>query len=152
MRAEAIQMIRFLHPTGEYGFLSNAFPCNFKLKDLVWSSVEHYYHAQKFLKFAEQEAVRNAPTVKEAIERGTTVGRSFRLDWTRHRLGAMREAIRAKFAQSEDLKAKLLATGDVELIRDSKLDDYWGAGAENLGENMIGKILMEVREELRNGG
>jgi ribA/ribD-fused uncharacterized protein len=143
-------MIRFLHPTGEWGFLSNAQPCNFELQGRVWASVEHYYHAQKFLNFAEQEAVRLCNTPKEAVSKGTTVGRSYRQDWNRHRLGAMRDAIRAKFTQSEDLKAKLLSTGDQELVRESTRDVYWGAGAENTGQNMIGKILMEVRTELKS--
>ena len=142
-------MIRFLHPTGEWGFLSNAAPCNFKLQDRVWSSVEHYYHAQKFLNFAEQESVRLCNTAQEAIQKGTSVGRSYRQDWHRYRLGAMRDAIRAKFTQSEELKQKLLETGDNELVRDSTHDVYWGAGAENTGQNMIGKILMEIRDELR---
>ena len=61
----------------------------------------------------------------------------------------MRRAVRAKFEQHPDIRAVLLGTGDEELIEDAPNDYYWGCGEEGTGKNMLGKILMEVRGELR---
>jgi hypothetical protein len=59
----------------------------------------------------------------------------------------MTEIIRLKF-QNPGLKAKLLATGNQELIEGNTWGDcYWGV-CEGNGQNHLGKILMQVREEL----
>jgi ribA/ribD-fused uncharacterized protein len=43
----------------------------------------------------------------------------------------------------------LLATGDQEIVENARGDRYWGIGEDGMGKNMLGKILMEVREKLR---
>ena len=54
-----------------------------------------------------------------------------------------------KFSQSEELKKKLLDTGDQELIEGNYWNDtFWGV-CEGKGQNHLGKILMQIREELR---
>jgi ribA/ribD-fused uncharacterized protein len=62
----------------------------------------------------------------------------------------MREALRAKFTQHEDLRKILLETGDARLVEHTTNDRYWGDGGDGSGLNMLGKLLMELREELRN--
>jgi ribA/ribD-fused uncharacterized protein len=62
----------------------------------------------------------------------------------------MREAVRAKFTQHKELRAMLLSTGDAELIEHTANDNYWPDGGDGSGKNMLGKILMEIRAELRN--
>ncbi len=47
---------------------------------------------------------------------------------------------------------RLLATGDEELIENAPNDYYWGCGADGTGLNMTGKLLMELRTELRTAG
>ena len=61
----------------------------------------------------------------------------------------MYEVCLCKFTQHEDLKKKLLETGDAELIEGNYWHGcYWGV-CEEQGENRLGKILMRIREELR---
>ena len=60
----------------------------------------------------------------------------------------MRKAVFEKFSQNEDIKKILLSTGDEELIENTSDDYYWGCGTKGTGKNMLGKILMEVREKL----
>lgn len=60
----------------------------------------------------------------------------------------MREAIRFKFTNHEDIKEILLSTGEDELVEDSPIDYYWGIGADGTGKNMLGKLLMELRTDL----
>ncbi len=61
----------------------------------------------------------------------------------------MLEVVRAKFRVNV-LAEKLLATGDDELVEHNTWDDsFWGT-CNGEGENHLGKILMKVRQELRN--
>jgi ribA/ribD-fused uncharacterized protein len=64
----------------------------------------------------------------------------------------MRAAVRTKFRAHPDWRAELLATGDEELIENAPGDYYWGCGADGSGKNMLGRILMELRAELRSEG
>ena len=62
----------------------------------------------------------------------------------------MKDILYAKFDQNDDLKAILLATGDRELREHTPRDKFWGdGGKKGNGKNMLGKLLMSVREELR---
>lgn len=61
----------------------------------------------------------------------------------------MREVVLAKFEQNEVIRKILLETGDALLIEHTHRDRYWGDGGDGSGKNMLGIILMSVREELR---
>ncbi len=69
-------------------------------------------------------------------------------------LAVMKEVVLAKFSQSEELKDQLLATQCAYLVeRSRKTDKFWGDGLQDgIGENHLGIILMEVREELGGVG
>ena len=62
----------------------------------------------------------------------------------------MRTAVRAKFTQIPSLKKLLLNTADAVLIDHDADDDYWSDGGDGNGRNMLGVVLMEVRDELRS--
>jgi ribA/ribD-fused uncharacterized protein len=74
---------------------------------------------------------------------------SVRSDWHDIKVNIMRLIIRAKTEQHPYVRRKLLATGDRELIEDSWRDDFWGWGPNRDGQNMLGKLWMELRAELR---
>lgn len=58
--------------------------------------------------------------------------------------------LRAKFDQNEELLDKLLATGDRELKQHTSRDKYWGdGGSKGDGQNRLGVLLMQVREQFR---
>jgi ribA/ribD-fused uncharacterized protein len=63
----------------------------------------------------------------------------------------MVRAMRRKFESHPELREMLLATGDEELIEASPRDYHWGCGADGSGKNMTGRLLMQVRKELREG-
>ena len=48
-----------------------------------------------------------------------------------------------------DIRSILLGTGDATLVEHTENDAYWGDGGDGSGKNMLGKILMRVRERLR---
>ena len=64
----------------------------------------------------------------------------------------MLKAIRAKFSQDPNLRNSLLDTDNQVLVEDAgQRDNVWGAGADYMGTNHLGRILMHVRDELRTG-
>ena len=81
--------------------------------------------------------------------------------WTEKCRDIVEEGNYAKFTQNEDLKKKLLATGDKTIAEASPFDKRWGIGlkaqdkrAQNpkewKGSNWLGKAIMKVRERIRN--
>ena len=64
----------------------------------------------------------------------------------------MLRAVLAKFTQHAGLRDTLLATGDAMLVEHTRNDSYWGDGGDGRGRNMLGQILVNVREELRGTG
>ncbi len=73
-----------------------------------------------------------------------------RSDWEERKDEFMYRAVLAKFQAHSDLKQLLLSTGQEEIIEKTTRDYYWGCGANGTGKNMLGRILMQVREELRS--
>lgn len=74
---------------------------------------------------------------------------AIRPDWDEIRLQVMKHCLLAKFTQNAKLKDLLLATGDAEIIEDSPRDSFWGIGKNGDGSNWLGRLLMEVRSELK---
>jgi len=72
-----------------------------------------------------------------------------RKDWEEIKEDVMYKVVLAKFVQNEELKYKLLDTGSAELIEENNWGDrIWGT-VNGKGRNLLGKILMRVREELK---
>jgi len=111
-----------------------------------WPTVEHYFQAKKFDDEAHVEKIRNAKTPSSAKSLGRSRKVKIRQDWEHIKDEVMRKAVRKKFETHDDLRGILLATGKRELIENAPRDYYWGCGACRTGKNMLGKLLMEVRE------
>lgn len=60
----------------------------------------------------------------------------------------MRQAVLQKFKTYSDICQILPSTGDELIVENAPEDYYWGCGADGSGKNMLGQILMEVREIL----
>jgi len=144
-------VIRFYRAGDAYGFFSNFSRHPITLKGKEWPTTEHYFQAQKFPGTAHEEEVRAAFGPGEAARMGRQRSRPLRPDWEQVKDDVMREAVLAKFTQHEDLRSALLDTGDAELVEHTANDAYWADGGDGTGRNMLGKILMEVREQLRRG-
>ena len=69
--------------------------------------------------------------------------------WDDIKLNVMRDLVWRKFSEDPELRAKLLATGDAELVEGNAWGDtFWGVDQSGKGENHLGKILMETRTRL----
>ncbi len=79
-----------------------------------------------------------------------------RPDWDQVRFKIMRWCLRVKLAQNySEFGRLLLATRDRPIVEQSRKDDYWGAKVaeddETLtGQNVLGRLLMELRELLKH--
>jgi ribA/ribD-fused uncharacterized protein len=141
--------IHFYRVSDEYGCFSNFAPYPIELDGKRWPTSEHYFQAQKFEDPQHQEAIRREKSPMIAARMGRDRKKKLRRDWESAKVAVMRKAVRAKFTQHPDLRAILLATGDAGIVEHTENDSYWGDGGDGSGKNWLGKILMEVREELQ---
>ena len=131
---------------GQYGWLSNFSPAKVWLCGFDYPTVEHAYQASKMRDHEWQMQIRHRPSPIDAKEMGKCC--DLRPDWEEIKLTVMEYFLRQKF-HIPYLKAKLLATGDAEIIEGNEWGDtYWGV-CRGQGENHLGILLMQVREELR---
>lgn len=138
---------------GEYNFLSN-FYCTkpFTYNGMLFSNVECAFQSQKTLD-REKQILFQYKTPKDAKRLGKTV--PLRSDWEEVKRDIMLDLLRIKFSDLE-LRQKLLNTGDETLVEGNTWGDrYWGAVYDAqrhkyIGKNYLGKLLMQVREEIRN--
>jgi ribA/ribD-fused uncharacterized protein len=141
--------IRFYSTKDKFGEFSNFARFPFMLEGQEWPTSEHYFQAQKFPDAAYREKIRQTASPMIAARLGRSRQVPIREDWEAVKLDVMRAAVRQKFMAHSQLAALLLSTGGEELIEAAPRDNFWGSGANGGGQNWLGKILMEVRQELR---
>lgn len=147
-----------------FGFLSHFHPVEIELDGERWPTVEHFYQAQKSADPEYRQAIRAAespgiakrlaapPDAPRKVSSQSWFRRTGNLprgDWHEVKLDLMRRADWAKFHQNPALGRLLLATGDAVLIEDSPFEPFWGIGQDGHGLNWAGRVLMEVRQRLR---
>lgn len=143
--------IEFYSKREEYGEFSNFSPHGVEMDGLWYPTIEHYFQAMKFPGHEQSEKIRCAANPKVAKQLGRTRKVALRSDWEEIKLDIMRSAVRKKFSTHDELRQKLINTGEEELIEAAPADYFWGRGKSGTGKNWLGRILMEVREELREG-
>lgn len=120
-----------------------------ELEGREWPSLEHYYQAMKFESEAEQEKIRSAGHPRKARRMGRSRLRKRRRDWRKVKRVFMTRALYIKCKTYPPIAEKLLATGSQPLVENSQYDYFWGCGRDRRGSNHYGRILMGVREKLR---
>jgi hypothetical protein len=142
--------------------LSNFYECNFEVAGIKYTSVEQYYQSIK----AEQHgdiAAKNKilravhPADQKRLGTSVTVNEG---SWSRQAPEIMHIGVKAKFEQNSELRNYLLETGSKTLLEASPRDTFWGTGVPlthrnvlaeetHKGQNVLGRILMSVREQIR---
>lgn len=122
---------------------------SFVLEDLEWPSVEHYYQAMKFDDARYRERIRQANHPRRARKLGRNRLKRRRKGWHQVKTTVMTRGVYTKCRTHPEIAGTLLATGDRMLIENSNYDYFWGCGRDRRGENAYGKVLMNVREQLR---
>ncbi len=111
---------------------------------------EHVYHSEKFEDESLKEQIRNARSAHDALKLSHANKDKYRKDWDKIKLSVMKKILYVKTEQHPYVKKKLLDSGNKELIEDSWRDSFWGWGPNKDGENHLGKLWMEIRDEIRN--
>lgn len=136
----------------QFEFLSNFYPCYINYNGIVYSNSEAAYQAQKC---PEQAHRFVGLTGAQAKKLGREI--PMRPDWDAVKLQVMSEIVEAKFTQNEGLGSMLVILTDTAEIIEGNYwgDTYWGVCTnrkyDHVGENHLGKILMQVRDKLKGG-
>lgn len=138
--------------SGDYRFLSNFSPCNIAYNGYIYGNVEAAFQSEKCADPRDCKEFQSL-TGGEAKRMGRSV--ELREDWEQIKVSVMRDLLRVKFMDSPDLQTQLLNTGDARLIEGNRWhDNFWGdcncdRCAGKPGENMLGQLLMDLRDSLR---
>jgi ribA/ribD-fused uncharacterized protein len=144
------------------GVFSQWWPCAFEVDGQPYASAEQFMMAGKARLFGDAEALTAilAQADPAACKR---LGRRVRgfddASWARARFDLVVAGNLAKFGQSDQLRAILLATGDAILVEASPTDRIWGIGlaasdpraadpATWRGKNLLGFALVAARAQL----
>jgi len=136
----------------EYYVFDNFSSFQVEYRGKVYPTSEHAYQSSKFVKTDPElaEKIRNAKSAHEAFKLAEANKNKREENWDDIKLGVMKKILHCKVSQHEYVMKKLLQSGNREIVEDSWRDDYWGWGEDRKGKNMLGKLWMEVRNEVRN--
>ena len=147
----------------ENGCFSNSYESGFVIDDFCYDHVQQYLMAQKAKLFHDAKTYTtilrtgNPETCKKLGRQVTPFDGEL---WDSARYEILKTALRAKFTQNPQLKKALLETGDAIIAKTGHHDSIWGIPlspeeAADLspdqwpGQNLLGKALMDIREELK---
>ena len=144
--------IWFYDRQSPYYEFTNFYARPVRINKKEWPTTEHYFQSQKFIGTPFEEHIRKLSTPREAFQfsKEPQVQRWRRSDWNQVKDDIMKLALLEKFEQHSDLRRKLVATGDKRLVEHTSNDSYWGDGGDGKGSNMLGKLLMDVREKMKS--
>ena len=131
---------------GVNSFLSNFYYSPVYYNGIRFSTVEHAFQAAKSNDVKTQKLFAIIPTPEKTKKFGKTV--QLREDWETVKVPIMKDLLKQKFSKSP-LKEMLMKTNGIELVEGNTHGDvYWGV-VNGQGKNTLGKLLMEVRSELK---
>lgn len=133
-----------------YRWLSNMWPVEFEVNGIKFMSSENAYQASKFAgqrekieKLAKMPALNTKKFVRDRVNNPWSTE-----DFDNKKLKFMKLFLKKKF-ENPCLRQKLLNTGTVHLEETNDWNDtYWGCCPQGVGENNLGKLLMEIRQEI----
>lgn len=143
-------MAQIVSFTGPNFFLSNFYPCEVGFEGRVYQSSEHAYMAAK----TTDENIRAYIAAQSTPSAAKKVGRSIPLreNWNDTRIHYMRIILENKFGDYE-LRDKLDSTKGCELIEGNTWGDtFWGQCPLGNGHNNLGKLLMQIRDDITKFG
>lgn len=128
----------------EYAFLSSMYMCNVEYNGVVYPSAENAFQAAKCVSEEDKKIFRTCTPV-QAKRLGRRV--QLRPDWNKERVHVMLHIVYNKFSQNVELKQKLLNITEPIIEENTWNDTFWGV-CNNVGQNMLGKILTFVKNKL----
>ena len=152
------QVCRFRFTRAAWGSFSNFQPLTVPIAAGPWTfaTSEAVYQAAKFGARPDiQQRIAEAPTARDAAAIGRTPSLGIDPGWNAQRVDVMRWVLRMKReANAAAIDAVLADTGDRPIVEVSTRDPWWGArpAADRYeGRNVLGRLWMEFRQQLRDG-
>ena len=146
----------FLKTREKFGGLSNMAPgFPLQVNDIPIRTSEALYQACRFPDKPEiQRQIINEYSPMTAKMRSKSFRKLTRSDWNFVRVRIMRWCLQVKLAQNwQKFKNLLQETEGRPIVERSRKDDFWGAKiAEDgalVGNNVLGRLLMQLREQLK---
>lgn len=137
--------------TPDTRWLSNMSYVDIKYGGIIYPSAENFYQAMKYKYNHERQYISLLSPIeaKKYSRNNPMTSEIFECDKLKIMLYAQRE----KYSQ-EPFKSKLLETRDCHIEEGNWwYDSFWGVDIKTrIGENNLGKLIMQVRDELRDGG
>jgi ribA/ribD-fused uncharacterized protein len=156
-RYDRDQSIVFRRTSDAYGGLSNMC-AGFAIKvgDYSFLTSEALYQAFRFKQDEIQKTIMDEKSPMAAKMKSKKYRTSTREDWDDARVDIMEWCLHMKLKCNwESFSALLLSTGDREIVEESHKDRFWGTVSEGthvlVGENILGKLLMNIREDIKAG-
>lgn len=153
-RAESVVFYRTRERFGGLSNMASGYPLTVNSVRIL--TTEALYQACRFPHLPElQRLIIGQRSPMTAKMKSKPHRKNSRPDWDRARNNIMRLCLRVKLAQHyHAFGGLLLATEDRPIVEQSSRDDYWGAkplydGELLVGRNVLGRLLMELRELLR---
>ena len=157
-----MNIICFHNPNEENGYLSNWYPAHFTVEGIEFSSMEQYMMYKKAILFQDQqtaEKILGTDDVAEIKVLGRMVQHFDEKIWREKREAIVHKGVLQKFLQNPELAEKLVETGEQMIAECAVKDRIWGIGLSMQdeerfcadkwkGQNLLGKILMQVRAEI----
>ncbi len=139
-----------------YGIFSNLYPSPVQFEGKLYPTAEHAYQAGKARKPEVRDWILSAPSpALAAMAAHGLYTWDVTPNWAEIKTDRMRRVLRAKFEQHPDLRKILLDTGRSRLVEagtvNNAVNRFWGE-VNGVGQNMLGVMLMELRDELSGAG
>ena len=142
-------MIEFYKEFGELGYLANYSNHGFTKNGVFYKTVEHYYQSEKFSDPEIKKRIIDADTPKEASNIGRDRSNIRIPNFKEVKNQVMFDGILEKFRQHRDIAYKLIETRNRGIAEATVDEYYWGIGKDKSGKNVIGDILVKVRERIK---
>lgn len=146
---------------GYKSFLSNHYSCKIYVDGIIFNSVEQammYKKAMLFEDYTIAKKLKSETFPPRCKKLGRRVSNFKESIWDDAKYNIVYKCVFNKFKQNKKLQRQLLNTADYDIV-EASYDNVWGVGISmndttikdksNWGENLLGKILMEVRDELK---
>jgi len=134
---------------GEFSFLSNFYILENGVcfEETYYPTVEHAYQAAKYPIDKREQFIGISPAGAKKLGQLAPITKR---QWDKKKYLIMQECVRQKFVNNYKLKEMLLMTDGCTLEeRNNWGDQWWGVTEDGVGENNLGKILMQLRDYLK---
>jgi ribA/ribD-fused uncharacterized protein len=141
-------MIPRIYPLEGYAKFFSTFSAHaVEFEGVLYPTVEHAYHCQRYADEAVREEIRSARSAIEAWGVSQKYKSKQQTDFDERKAGIMEALCRAKLIQHDDVKQALIESGADVIVKNFP-DSFWGIGNDGTGGNMMGQIWIKLRSEV----